>query len=295
MLARRTMLSALAVLLLASPALSQPVSIPVPNYDFSSPYVPPSTPYAHARRLGLGAVKDARRVACDGLTAWQDAVGTFVNVPGQWITNLVPSGGTSVHQQAAWMFSDAGLQLSQTLSYSFQVGESYQLTVGIEGGGQGMPPGTPMEIGLFYYDAGGHQVMVGTKTVLNDLALTGATNSYISYLPDRYLAIPAVAAGDPWAGQNVGIALIQPNSGTTRGYWDINNVRLTSALPAFWSGAAGNMSWSNTGNWTNGVPNFAAATAVINAPAGLPIAVTLDSPQIVGSPRDIRQHEAPRA
>ena len=33
---------------------------------------------------------------------------------------------------------------------------------------------------------------------------------------------------------NCGIALIQPNSGTTTGYWDIDNVRLTASLPDVW-------------------------------------------------------------
>ena len=180
------------------------------------------------------------------------------------------------------MFSAPGLQLTQTLSTTFQVGESYQLAVGIEGGGYGMPPGTPMMIGLYYADAVGHPIMIGTTTVRNDFTLS-ASNPYISYLPDRYLAMPVVTASDAWAGQNIGIALIQPDSGTTTGYWDINNVRLTSALPAVWAGAAGNTNWSNSSNWTNGVPNFAAATAAINAPAASPISVTLDSTQTVGT------------
>jgi autotransporter-associated beta strand protein len=267
---------------LASPALSQPVSIPVPNYDFSSPYVPNASPYAVP---GVSTWVQSPEPAwwTGGTTAWNDSVGVFLNVPFEWIDNLVPSGGTSVHQQAAFMFSTPGLQLSQTLSSTFQVGASYRLTVGIEGGGSGMPVGTPMEIGLYYLDAGGNQVMVGTTTVLNDLALTGSAGSYISHLPDRYLAIPTVTAGDPWAGQNIGIALIQPNSGTTTGYWDINNVRLTTSFPAVWTGSAGNTSWSDSGNWSNGVPNYAAATAVINTPGASPITVTLDGPQTVGS------------
>ena len=285
MLARRTMLSALAVLLLASPVLSQPVSIPVPNYDFGSPYVANFPPFALAGVSTWVQSPPPAWWTADGYTTqdWTDSAGVFVNVPAKWIDNLVPSGGTSTHQQAAFMFSTPGLQISQTLSTTFQVGASYQLAVGIEGGGQGMPIGTPMEISLYYLDSGGNQVMVGTTTVLNDLALSGSAGSYISHLPNRYLAIPAVAASDPWAGQNLGIALIQPDTGTTTGYWDINNVRLTSALPAFWSGAAGNTSWSNSGNWTNGVPNYAAATAVINAPAASPVSVTLDSPQTVGT------------
>ncbi len=281
MLARRSMFSALAVLLLTSPVLSQAVSIPVPNYDFASPYQGDLPPYAEA---GVSDWVQSPQPAwwTGGSQGWMDSVGVFVNVPQEWIDNLVPSGGTSVYQQAAFMFATPGLQLSQTLSSTFQVGQSYQLTVGIEGGGYGMAIGTPMEIGLYYLDGIGNQVMVGTTTVLNDLALS--PGSYITNLPDRYLTIPVVTASDPWAGQNIGVALIQTsNSSNEGGYWDIDNVRLTSSIPAVWTGAAGNTNWSNSGNWTNGVPNYAAATAVINAPAASPITVTLDSPQTVGT------------
>ena len=102
------------------------------------------------------------------------------------------------------MFSNPGLEISQQLPNTFQVGQSYQLTVGIEGGGYGMVLGCPMEIGLYYLDGGGNQVMVGTTTVLNDIPAGNITD-----LPDRQLIIPAVAASDPWAGQNIGVALIQ--------------------------------------------------------------------------------------
>ena len=148
-----------------------------------------------------------------------------------------------------------------------------------------MPIGTPMEIGLYYLNAAGNQVMVGTTTVLNELALSGT--SYITHLPDWSLTIPAVTATNPWASQNIGVALIQPNTGATTGYWDIDNVRLvattTLAPTAVWTGAGGNTNWSNSGNWTGGVPNSASATAVITAPAASPITVTLDSPQTVGT------------
>jgi autotransporter-associated beta strand protein len=279
MLARGSLISTLAVVFLASPALSQPVSIFVPNYDFSSPYVANLPPYALA---GASVWQQSPQPDwwTGGSQGWKNSAGVFINVPKNWIDNLVPSGGTTVHQQSAFMFSTPGLQLSQTLASTFQVGASYQLAVGIEGGGYGMPLGTPMEIGLYYPDALGNRIIVGTSTVLNDLALSGT--DYITHLPDRHFALLAVTASDAWAGQTIGIALIQPNSGTTTGYWDISNVRLTSAFPSVWTGAAGNTNWSNSGNWTNGIPNFGAATAVINSPSASPLTITLDSPQTVG-------------
>ena len=171
MLVRRSLLSAIAVLLLTSPALSQSISLTVPNYDFSTPYVAPVSPYA-AAGFGSGNWQVSSPPAwwAYGSDAWYDQAGVFVNVPSEWIDNLVPSGGTLTHQQAAFVYDTPGLELSQTLSSTFQVGQSYQLTVGIAGGGGGMQLGSSMEIGLYYLDGNGNQdlLSMGTATVTND-------------------------------------------------------------------------------------------------------------------------------
>ena len=91
----------------------------------------------------------------------------------------------------------------------------------IEGGGYGMPAGFQMAIGLYYRDGNGNQVPIGTTTVTNN------NTGNITHLTDYSLSIPSVAATDPWAGQSIGVELLQTQSGT--GYWDIDNVRLTTA------------------------------------------------------------------
>jgi hypothetical protein len=125
------------------------------------------------------------------------------------------------------MFATPGLQLSQTLSSTFQVGQSYQLTVGIAGGSGeygAMAVGTPMQIALYYLDGGGNQVLVDPYTVYST-ALPAV--GYVNSLTDYQVTIPAVAASDPWAGRNIGVALIQPYTAPLDGsYWDIDNVRL---------------------------------------------------------------------
>ena len=127
--------------------------------------------------------------------------------------------------QLAFMFSVPGYELSQDLTATFQTGNSYHLTVGIEGGGAGMPLDCPMEIGLYYRDASGNQVTVGTTVVKNANPTTT-----LSHLTDYTLDISAVAASDAWAGQNIGVELLQ--TGNSGGYWDIDNVRLTAvAVP----------------------------------------------------------------
>ena len=121
----------LAFLLLASPAWSQ--SIAVANYGFASPFTSYAAPGA------TGWVQSPQPSWWTGTAQdWADSFGVFKNVPYQWIDNLVPSGGTSVHQQAAFMFDDPGMTASQLLTNTYQIGQSYQLTVGIAGGGYGM-------------------------------------------------------------------------------------------------------------------------------------------------------------
>jgi hypothetical protein len=219
MLARKSTLFALIVLsLLASPALAQ-TAIYVPNHSFEAPYYNMVSPYAGSNIdtwlkspapgwwTGAGYTDEQ----------WANSAGIFVNVPFAPVDNC--DG-----RQLGFMFDTPGLELYQTLSTTYQVGQSYQLTVGIEGGGYGMPVGTPMAIELYYPDADGNRSPVGTETVTN----TNPPNNPLglSHLTDWTLTIPAVAATDAWAGQDIGIDFVQ--TAGSGGYWDIDNVRLTA-------------------------------------------------------------------
>ena len=239
MFVRRSLFSTLAVLLFASRAFSQ--AIPVPDYNFLNPsagtegfatlpsssaglgnwQVSPPTPGFLYYEETYGS-----QSAAQATTNWYDQAGVFYNNPqGAYINNISGS-------QAAYMFDTPGLQLSQTLSSTFQVGKSYQLTVALAGGNQSepMPLGDPVGIGLFYM-SGGSQTLVGTPTtVLNDNS--DWNGYYVDQLTDYSLTIPAVGAGDPWAGQNIGIALFEPmNADGSGAFWDVNNVRVTAAVP----------------------------------------------------------------
>ncbi len=241
MLVRRSLFSTLAVLLFASRALSQAIS--VPDYNFLNPsagtvgfatlpsstaglgnwQVSPPTPGFLYYEETYGSLS-----ADQATTNWYDQAGVFYNNPqGAYIDNISLSGS-----QAAYMYDTPGLQLSQTLSSTFQVGKSYQLTVALAGGNQTapMPLNDPIDIGL-YYMSGGSQTLIGTPTtVLNDDS--GWNGYYIYQLNDYSLTIPAVGAGDPWAGQNIGVALFEPNNADGSGaFWDVDNVRLTAAVP----------------------------------------------------------------
>jgi hypothetical protein len=223
MLARGSLLSALIVLsLLAAPARSQ--SLTVPNGSFESPYYAMVSPYAGPNIDVWQKAPAPGWWTAAGYSAeqWTDSAGIFVNVtntPG--ITPIDNCDG----RQLAFMFSVPGYELYQSLGTTYQVGQSYQLTVGIQGGGYGMQVGCPMAIELYYTDANGNRIPVGATQATN----TNSTG-VLSHLTDYTLTIPAVAASDPWAGQNIGVDLVQSaNSSQAGGYWDVDNVRLTAS------------------------------------------------------------------
>jgi hypothetical protein len=180
--------------------MSDPIS--VPNYSFENPTTPFATPSIDIWQSSFGYASQT--------------MGVFLNTgtdAADHITNLDQN-------QGAFMFAVPGLSLSQTLSTTYEVGQHYILTTGIQGGG-GMPVGFPMEMELYYLDGGGNQVPVATSTVLNSNAGT------ITFLPDQTLTSAAVGAGDAFAGKNIGVSFIQTNNGG-QAYWDLDNVRLTA-------------------------------------------------------------------
>jgi autotransporter-associated beta strand protein len=254
--ARWSPLLALLVLpLLSAPAPAQPIT--VPNYSFESPALAYAPPYAAPEidDWQKAPVPAWWTAAGNSAEQWTDACGVFVNV------SFAPVAGCDGNQ-LAFMFSVPGYELYQTLSNSYQVGQSYQLTVGIQGGGYGMQVGCPMAIELYYPDANGNRIAVGSTTVLNNNS-TGT----LSQLTDYTLTVPAVTASAPWAGQPIGIDLVQTaTSAQAGGYWDIDNVRLTATTPPplTWTGSA-------SGNWNATQANWQQRGAVSTYGDGLAV------------------------
>lgn len=221
---RCSLVPGLALSLLASPLLAGVVE--VPNASFEYPYVDMVSPFATSE------IDDWQKApvptwwtdAGYSTQQWLDSVGVFVDVPNAPLDNIEG-------RQAAFMFATPDVELFQDLAATFEVGQSYQLTVGIVGGGYGMQLGVPMEIRLYYRDEDGDRLTVGATEVLN----TNDTG-VLSHFTDHVLNIPTVAGGDPWAGQSIGVQLISTVSfASAGGYWDIDNVRLSSVPePASW-------------------------------------------------------------
>jgi hypothetical protein len=226
--------------------LVQAASVFVPNGSFESPAVPPVSPYAWP------FIDDWQKSAQpvwynptnNNNTPWDYLMGTFYNVPfpGVFIDNCDGSDAAflfAVPDVALFQDYDSvyGTNTTPTHAFNakFNVGSSYDLTVGAIGGGGGMTNGVTLDLSLYYRDSSSNMVTVAATTVTNSLQ-TFPTNTHFV---DFQVHLPAVKAGDAWAGQHIGIQLLSTaNFVNAGGYWDLDNVRLTET-PALALSSAG--------------------------------------------------------
>jgi hypothetical protein len=204
----------------------------LPNGSFESP----ATDFAAPDMAGWQKAPQPLWYA-DPFFPWEQLMGQFLNA-----TNGSPSHITNVDgSQAAFLFalpdvaifqdystiSGTNAAPSRQFNAQFEAGKAYTLTVGALGGGGGMSNGVTLEIALYFRDAAGKQVTVGTTTITNAPALF-PTNTYLT---DFQVRIPFVKASDAWAGKRIGIRLAS-TVGFDRlgGYWDVDNVRLTESV-----------------------------------------------------------------
>jgi hypothetical protein len=166
-----------------------------------------------------------------GGSLWIQLTGVFLNLPPADPDHIDNCDGN----QAAWLFAVPEVELFQDLTATFEVGQSYHLTVGIFGGGGNMKDDVPIEIRLYYRDAENKKVTVGATTFTYDW-----DTGYVKHLNDVQLNVPKVVSTDSWAGKNIGVQLIStltfpedldPVTGRAGGFWDLDNVRLTKSLP----------------------------------------------------------------
>lgn len=171
-----------------------------------------------------------------GMFPWPAVMGQFLNT-----TNGAPDHIDNVDgRQAAYLFalpdvaifqdylSVGGTNAEPTHEFSlkYERGHSYNLTVGVLGGGGGMSNGVPLVISFYYRDASSNRVTVSSTTITNSKAWFPANSRLI----DFQVQVPTVRGDEPWVGQYVGL---QVASGLTLrdaalfgGYWDVDNVRL---------------------------------------------------------------------
>ena len=206
-------------------------SIAVPNASFELPVVIYAAPAVDSWQK---TPKPNWYVEGGGFT-WDQLTGIFKNTAPTSSDHIDNCDGN----QAAWLqvVPEVGLfqdynsvdandpAPSHAFDAKFEVGSSYQLTVGVIGGGGGMKPGVTLGLSLYYRDAASNRVTVAATSVTNSLTLFPTT----THLIDFTVNVPTVKASDAWGGQHIGILLLSTVSSNLQGgYWDLDNVRLSS-------------------------------------------------------------------
>ena len=139
--------------------------------------------------------------------------GTFKNTPADSNDHVWNADG----DQLGLLNDLAGNAFEQEFAATYKVGKSYQLTVGVCTSKNATPPsGTSLEL-AFYYISNGQFVDIATAPV----SVEGLTSTF---LEDFSLILATIEAGNAWAGKNIGIAI--RSTGSSGGYWDLDNVRL---------------------------------------------------------------------
>lgn len=207
-----------AGLLLAAPLSGRcdtPVSITVTNGSFESPVTGP--PFFVD--INIAAWRKPSRPAyfpAGGSTngfQWVQTAGVFTSP-------YVNGDG----QQAAYILSFPQAGIFQELTDTYTLGQSYELTVSLFG--KNMAENSAMlDLSLYYRDGFGAINTIGNTTVTFDSTTFNPANSttFLTYTVD----IPLVTGSDPWLGEPIGIK-IASTSGNGNGYWDLDNVRLTT-------------------------------------------------------------------
>jgi hypothetical protein len=236
------------IVLAASRTFSSSAPVPVPNHSFETP---PTSFYSVLIDSWQKTPKPDWYVQGGGFT-WEQLTGAF----GNTATNSPDHISNCDSNQAIWLFAVPEVGLFQDYnsmdlddvvpSHAFdavyEVGKSYELTVGLFGGGAGrnygMLLGVTLELGLYFRDAASNRVMVASTTITNSNELFPNNTNLVDFT----VQIPIVKASDPWAGQHIGILMLSTVSSNMQGgYWDLDNVRLTSAAAPTLTSPA----WSN--------------------------------------------------
>ncbi len=208
-------------------------TISVPNGSFESPVAP----YVSVNIDSWEKAPKPDWYIESGGFLWSFNVGLFKNPA----TNVAEHIDNCDGDQAIWLFVVPEVGLFQdydsmdwnspapthAFDATFEAGKSYRLTVGVIGSGGGMMQGATLEISLYYRDAASNKVTVAATSITN----TTSVFSNNTHLIDFEANVPMVRAGDAWAGQHIGIQMLSTvDTNLQGGYWDLDNVRLSSIL-----------------------------------------------------------------
>ncbi len=165
---------------------------------------------------------------------WEQLMGQFVNpVPGA--TNRTDNmdgkqaaGLFAVPQVAIFQdyLATTGTNTTPTHDFDakYEVGKSYVMTVGVNGGGGGMVDGVTLELSFHYRDAASNKVTVAATTITNTSALFPPDRKHFT---DFSVQVPTVTSREPWASRHIGVQIASTvGFDKMGGFWDLDNVRL---------------------------------------------------------------------
>jgi len=210
------------------PLQAQPIA--VPNFSFESATAPNSYPYVNNSVASWQKNPEPAfyqpAFGGSGIT-WDQTAGVFLDV-NPYANHVGNQVGYILSVPQVALFQDYSSSPTHDFNATFDVGKSYNLTVGVFAKAN-MAPGATLDLSLYYLDAGNNKVTVDSTTITYSSAafpLTSPLN-----LIDYSVNLPAVQAGDAWAGQHIGIEIESTVSAqlTTFANWDFDNVRLTAA------------------------------------------------------------------
>ena len=219
------------VAIAASPHPMQAASLLVPNPSFESP----ATTFVDINIDSWQKSSKPDWYNEGGGFTWVQLTGVFKNTSPSSPDHIDNCDGN----QALWLFAvpEVGLfqdydsldwnDLSPTHDFNatFEAGKSYQLTIGVIGGGGGMLQGATLELRLYYRDAASNKVSVAVTSITNTPAVF-ATTTHLIYFEVR---TPVVKPSDTWAGRHIGMEMLSTvDTNLQGGYWDLDNVRLSS-------------------------------------------------------------------
>jgi len=194
-------------------------SLPLVNPSFETPRIPTGFP---ASTMVDGWQKAPPPPAGFGISAeqWDQMAGTFPNPPAGQPRHLTNADGT----QVAFLFAVPGVSLSQQTPYPFIAGNSYNLQVGLRGGGA-LTPGTQFQLSLYYDNGPLNRVRVASTSVSATDALTSS-----STLETFSVSLDPATSAQPWIGRNLGVEVmaLSPNGAQGIAYWELDKVQLTS-------------------------------------------------------------------
>lgn len=193
---------------------AQAASPTVLNPSFESPGVPDGFP-------AITIIDSWQKTPDPGFPPgqWDQLSGLFENAPVGDPRHIENADGN----QVAFLFAVAGVGISQQLGDTFAAGVSYELSLGLRGGGA-LTPGTTFQIGLFYMDG------VTPVTLASTVVTATAEFTTTTQLFEVTATTAPVQPGDAAVGKPIGVQLLAASNNGAAGiaYWEADKVAVTA-------------------------------------------------------------------